>query len=208
MKYCESLDEALQIDKVQNLTADQLYYRLCEVMNTCANDCFPTRRFRGHLKPFWTGALTALHSQMAESRDVGNELEDPEETQHSAYRQYKEDTANFRRVMRQCADRYMAELDNKLEHDMVHDTVSFWKTVNSRKHGSGANLGGGIQFNGTTYRSREDIVDQWAKYFTDLYTQSNLHDFDAEWEHYVKQEVDKTFLGLSPDQDVTGGQVY
>ncbi|KAH3791533.1 hypothetical protein DPMN_145021 [Dreissena polymorpha] len=59
------------------------------------------------------------------------------------------------------------------------------------------------KFNGTTYRSREDIVDQWAKYFTDLYTPSNLHDFDAEWEHYVKQEVDETFRGLSPDQDVT-----
>ena len=112
MKYCESLDEALQIDTVQNLTADQLYYRLCEVMNTCANDCFPTRRFRGHLKPFWTDALTALHSQMAESRDAWQRAGRPRGTQHSAYRQNKEDKANFRRVMRQCADRYMAELDN------------------------------------------------------------------------------------------------
>ncbi|KAH3863416.1 hypothetical protein DPMN_026404 [Dreissena polymorpha] len=106
-------------------------------------------------------------------------------------------------MMRQCADRFMAELDNRLEHDSVHDTVSFWKTVNSMKHGSGANLGGGIKFNGTTDRSREDIVDQWAKYFTDLNTPSNLHDFDAELEHCAKQEVDETFRGLSPDQDVT-----
>ncbi|KAH3863417.1 hypothetical protein DPMN_026405 [Dreissena polymorpha] len=65
MKYFESQDEVLQIDTVQNLTADQSYYRLCEVMNTCASDCFQTRRFTGHLKPFWTDALTALHSQMA-----------------------------------------------------------------------------------------------------------------------------------------------
>ncbi|KAH3709593.1 hypothetical protein DPMN_069057 [Dreissena polymorpha] len=172
-----------------------------------------TMRFRGHLKPFWSDALTALHSQMAESRDAWQRAGRSRGTQHSAYRQYKEDKANFRRVMRQCADRYMADLDNKLEHDSVHDTVSFWKTVNSRKHGSGANLGGGIQFNETTYRSREDIDDQWAKYFTDFYTPSNLHDFDAEWEHYVKQEVDETFRGLFPDQDSyrisrIGGRVY
>ena len=91
--------------------------------------------------------------------------------------------------MRRCGEQFMTELDHKLEYDSVHDSVSFWWTVNLRKRGSGADIGGGINFDGNMYRSREKITGQWAKYFKDLYTPSSSPDSDSHWEYVVRQEV-------------------
>ncbi|KAH3887777.1 hypothetical protein DPMN_011796 [Dreissena polymorpha] len=104
--------------------------------------------------------------------------------------------------MRRCVEQFMTELDHKLEYDSVHDSVSFWRTVNSRKRGSGADIGGGINFDGKMDRSREEITEQWAKYLKDLYTRSRSPDFDSHWEYIVRQEVEQAFTNLSPSQDV------
>ncbi|XP_052260937.1 uncharacterized protein LOC127865082 [Dreissena polymorpha] len=64
--------------------------------------------------------------------------------------------------------------------------------LNLRKRGSGADIGGGINFDGNMYGSREEITEQWAKYFKDLYTPSSSPDFDSHWEYVVRQEVEQT----------------
>ncbi|KAH3726872.1 hypothetical protein DPMN_052747 [Dreissena polymorpha] len=55
--------------------------------------------------------------------------------------------------------------------------------VNSRKRGSGADIGGGINFDGKMYRSRSP-------------------DFDSHWEYIVRQEEEQALTNLSPPQDV------
>ena len=202
LQYCNLLGEALlSTDLNGSMNASELYSVLCENMRSCAKDCFPRKRYKRHLKPFWTDELASFHGQMDTARDEWCRAGRPRGDQHLEYKHYKEAKSHFRRHMRRCAYVFMAELDTKLEHDCKHDTVSFWRTVNSRKRGSGANIGGGMKFDGQVYRSREDIVAQWSKYFKNLYTPSDSPSFDAQWENVVRQTVEESFCKLSPNPD-------
>ncbi|KAH3839365.1 hypothetical protein DPMN_112794 [Dreissena polymorpha] len=78
--------------------------------------------------------------------------------------------AEYRRKHRRASLSNMQHLNHKLETAAETDTVNFWKIVNGRKRGNGTKIGDGLVFNGTVYRSREDIVQQWGQYFADLYT--------------------------------------
>ncbi|KAH3864105.1 hypothetical protein DPMN_027119 [Dreissena polymorpha] len=138
---------------------------------------------------------------MSSSRAASCSAGRPRGAQHKEYREYKAIKAHFRRAMR-CVEQFMIELGHKLENDSVHDSVTFWRTVNSRKRESGADIGGGINCDFKMYRSCEEITEQWAKYFKDLYTHSSSPDFDSYWEYVVRQEVEQALTNLSPSQDV------
>jgi len=71
LQYCNLLGKALlSTDLNGSMNACELYSVLCENMRSCAKDCFPTKRYKRHLKPFWTDELASSHGQMDTARDA------------------------------------------------------------------------------------------------------------------------------------------
>ena len=47
---------------------DQAYTTLCEKLVNYADSVFPRKRYRAHLKPYWTSELSELHNGMMRAR--------------------------------------------------------------------------------------------------------------------------------------------
>ena len=60
-------------------------------------------------------------------------------------------------------------------------------------------MGTEINFDGTVYRSREDLCEQWANNFHSLYTSTDAPDFDDEC---VSAVVSDTLDKITLNKDV------
>ena len=69
-------------------------------------------------------------------------------------------------------------------------------------------MGAGINFDGTVYRSREDLCEQWAIYFRPLYTGTDAPDFDDNFKDYVSSVISDTLGNITLNQDVTVEQSF
>jgi len=203
LKYCESLNNATCNHALDDQDIDQTYDLLCKIMRDCAEQNFPVKKRSRHQKPFWSDELVRLHDVMSQSRDAWCRAGRPRGARYREYETYKAEKAIFRRRMRQCAEDFLKDVDCKLEYEAVHDVDRFWQSVKARRQGSTTKVGDGLNFNGTVYRSREDIVTQWGSYFKDLYTPSESKDFDEPWRLMVEESVDRAFNNLVIDTDVT-----
>ncbi|KAH3706190.1 hypothetical protein DPMN_065571 [Dreissena polymorpha] len=137
------------------MESDDMYARLCDILRTSADNAFPKKTIKAYLKPYWSQELSALHARAKRARDIWCREERP---RGILYRDYKSRKAEFRREHTRVSLSYMQHLDRKLETAAVSDTVKSWTIVNARKRGNRTIFDVGLVFNGTVYRSREDIV--------------------------------------------------
>ncbi|KAH3736355.1 hypothetical protein DPMN_042918 [Dreissena polymorpha] len=173
-----------------------MYAHLCELLHTSADNAFPKKTFKTYLKPYWTEELSVLH---ARARDIWCREGRPRGNSSVVYRDNRSRKAEFRREHRRASLSYMQHLDHKLETATESDTVNLWKIVNDRKRGNRTKIGDGLVFNGTVYRSREDIVQQWGQYFADFYTPTDIPKFDDKWKQTVTIEIEESFKNMVLD---------
>jgi hypothetical protein len=53
--------------------------------------------------------------------------------------------------------------------------------VNLRRKNINSSAGAGIKFNGDVYRDQQELTEQWAINFQDLYTPTENPEYDNQW---------------------------
>ena len=68
---------------------DQAYTTLCEKLVNYADSVFPRKRYRAHLKPYWTSELSELHNGMMRARGDWCEAGRPRGKESGSFLHYK-----------------------------------------------------------------------------------------------------------------------
>ena len=91
---------------------------------------------------------------------------------------YKAAKRHFRRMHKQALESFM-----KSQFDQI-DRL-FWNYVNSRRKRSGNSAGSNINFDGRNVFNEREITNEWANYFTTLYTPLESPNFDDSFKDTV-----------------------
>jgi len=178
INYCALLANDAGLTNIchDQLTRDEIdsaYQIVTDRLVNYAILSFPVKQSRPYCKPYWCDDLDVLHSAMSVSRDVWCQAGRPRDHMSKEYIDYKSRKTAFRAAHRRYVESFLSDLDRDLEDAAFRDSARFWKLLRSRKGKSKSTIGAGISFEGTVYRSREDICEQWAKYFRTLYSCSD-----------------------------------
>ena len=68
---------------------DQAYTTVCEQLVIYADSVFPRKRYRAHLKPYWTSELSELHNGMMRARRDWCEAGRPRGNESGSFLHYK-----------------------------------------------------------------------------------------------------------------------
>jgi len=93
-------------------------------------------------------------------------------------------------------------MDLDYEQAALSNNAGFWKILKRRSGKCRSSIGARINFNGTVYRSREDLTTQWAIYISYLYDCSVSDDFDADWKRTVRTLINDTLDNITLDSSV------
>ncbi|KAH3831208.1 hypothetical protein DPMN_104470 [Dreissena polymorpha] len=63
-------------------------------------------------------------------------------------------------------------MDKQIDTAAEVDQIEFWRMVNSRRKTSGSKSNGGIIFQGTVVRDRDQQLQGWGNHFENLYKPS------------------------------------
>ncbi|KAL4217184.1 hypothetical protein ACF0H5_023637 [Mactra antiquata] len=175
------------------------YMKLCNSKSDCANDVFPKKANKRHLKPYWNDTLNDLHDKMWYYCTQWRKSGRPRDKNSFVFREYKYAKRTFRREHRRTVNNYFREVDRQLELKARTDSVGFLKEINTRKQNATVSSGMGIEFNDRMYRDRESLTEQWKCYFRSLYSPAESELFDNTWRYFVEQYVNGYFDNVTPD---------
>lgn len=178
---------------------DDAYEIMCEKLIKYSDSVFPRKKYKPHLKPFWSTELDLLHVNMKRKREIWCKAGRPRESDAIERQQYKSAKSEFRRIHRQYMNQYMRKLDHELEHEAERDSVNFWKSLNARKSSKRTAASSGIVFNGEVCRNKEKLTENWGIYFKQLYSHSEAPFFDQTWKSLIESRVEETLSSIQPD---------
>lgn len=206
-QYCMLVNSDSDIQTIGNNELDEWgivssYHKLCNKLTEYSQIAFPQKSYKPFTKPYWTTELNNLHGDMVKLREDWCRAGRPRDPDIQQYQQYKNGKAVFRRAHRRCVLQYMSSLDSDLESAARTNSARFWKLIKTRRGKYRSTLGAGIRFNGQMYRGREDLCEQWAKYFCEIYKPSTSPSFDETWKQTVCDYVRDYFDNATPEREV------
>jgi len=206
VNYCALLANDAGLTNIchEHLTRDEIdsaYLIVTDRLVNYAILSFPVKRSRPYCKPYWCDDLDVLHSAMSVSRDDWYQAGRPRDHTSKEFIDYKSRKTAVRAAHRRCVESLLSDLDRDPEDAAFRDSARFWKLLRSRKGESKSTMGAGITFEGTVYRSREDICKQWAKYFRTLHSCSDDPHFDSAFESQVTSAVSETLDNMTLDSN-------
>ena len=113
----------------------------------------------------------------------------PRDSNHVVYCSYKAAKRHFRRKHRQTIERYMKNQFEEIDKLAEVNSSLFWDHINSRRKKSASTPGSNINFGGNNVYSEREITDEWARYFSKLYTPSESCAFDEPFKQTVCDTV-------------------
>ena len=113
----------------------------------------------------------------------------PRDSNHVVYCSYKAAKRHFRRKHRQTIERYMKNQFEEIDKLAEVNSSLFWHHINSRRKKSASTPGSNINFGGNNVYSEREITDEWARYFSKLYTPSESCAFDEPFKQTVCDTV-------------------
>ncbi|KAL4220325.1 hypothetical protein ACF0H5_020732 [Mactra antiquata] len=150
-QYLLSCDDDLQFMTHGKLCYQEIstaYRTLTEKIHKYANQVFPKRSYKSHLKPYWNNDLTNAHKHMKFLRNAWCGAGRPRNKCHEAYHNYKQAKCDFRRLHRRIVMNYLHQKDLELDQAAELDANRFWKTVKSRRQNKFGQNGTALNFDG------------------------------------------------------------
>ena len=111
----------------------ELFKSYIEKLNELAGSYLPQSKFRKFLKPYLNNDLKYLQKTMRSKRQVWILDGKPRSSIYVSYKEYKNAKKQFRKLHRQCANRYLKQRDEEIDKAADVDSDYFWKLINSRK---------------------------------------------------------------------------
>ena len=176
---------------------DQAYSSLVYEVKSCAENCFPLKKFKRFLKPYWNKELRDLHHKMKTKRGVWTGAGKPRNPTCRSYIEYKDAKRNFRRCHRHYVEKYLQSQNEEIDRAAEIDSNMFWRMVNARRKASANRAGSEIIFNGKHFNTSAEITTEWGKYFKDLYSPTNNDYFDNSFDTLVSSEMNQIDRVLS-----------
>lgn len=168
---------------------DQAYSVLVNEIKNSAQKCFPSKRFKSYLKPYWNAELSALHCIMRQKRAMWIQNGRPRGNNFVSYREYKAAKCKFRKKHRCSVEVYLQKQTEEIDKLAEIDSGLFWRLVNSRRKKARAALGSDLNFNGRIVSSPQDITREWGEYFKSLYKPSEDIRFDDNHKHEISNRL-------------------
>ena len=135
------------------------YLTLVNEVNASAKLCFPLKRFKPFLKPYWNNELSSLHSDMKQKRAEWITHGKLRGNCHPTYKMYKLAKALFRRKHRFYVQVYMKKQIEEIDRLAEVNSDLFWRHVNSRRKKSNSFSGSELNFNGRVVSTPQEVAD-------------------------------------------------
>ena len=132
-----------------------MYNDVVKAIHVASDKYLPQSKFRKFLKPYWNNDLKYLHKTMRSKRQVWILDGKPRSSIYVSYKEYKNAKKQFRKLHRQCANRYLKLRDEEIDKDADVDSDYFWKLINSRKDKNINRNTAEMVFNGVCFRDAE-----------------------------------------------------
>lgn len=168
---------------------DQAYSTLVTEVKSTAVQCFPIKRYKHYLKPYWNDELNTLHKDMKQKRAVWISNGKPRGDKSLSYNTYKAAKRQFRKKHRNVVDAYLKNKIDEIDSLAEVDSNMFWRLVNARRKKPGSSPGSEINFDGKIACSPQEITNEWAMHFQKLYTPSDDIHFDDEHKYEITRQL-------------------
>ena len=136
---------------------------ICNIFRE-AEKHLPSSKFNKAAKPYWCPELKRAHAQARHFRSVWLQLGRPRGIGHKSYVDYKSAKRMFRRLQRQCIDKYENTIFDKLNQAAHTDYRLFWKLLRSQG-GSSFEVCNFLKVDGQSYSDSEVIVGFFKHFF-------------------------------------------
>ncbi|MCG7877806.1 MAG: hypothetical protein N0C90_15945, partial [Candidatus Thiodiazotropha endolucinida] len=192
-KTCLNSNEVLQniehCDINTKVDIDNVLSNMTNEVKSTALQCFPEKQFKHFLKPYWSDQLNTLHKDMRQKRADWLICGRPRGIESSAYNIYKNAKRLFRKKHRHAIDEYFRKKVDEIDKCAEVDSSLFWRLVNGRRKQSASAPGAEMNFNGKLASSPQEITDEWANYFKELYTPTVSTKFDEEHKRDISNRL-------------------
>ena len=178
------------------------YLTLVNEVNASAKLCFPLKRFKPFLKPYWNYELSSMHSDMKQKRAEWITQGKLRGNIHPTYKMYKLAKALFRRKHRFYVQVYMKKQIEEIDRLAEVNSDLFWRHVNSRRKKSNSFSGSELNFNGRIVSTPQEVADGWAKHFETLYGRHE-GSFDDEFKCHITREMRNINESLADESSLT-----
>ncbi|XP_021367214.1 uncharacterized protein LOC110459333 [Mizuhopecten yessoensis] len=194
--YRDSLDECISNSSLVNMqelcSEDDVENYTNELVNCIqrtSERVLPKRKFCRFLKPYWNNHLKELHRNMWRLRLEWISQGRPRDPLSNTFRLYKNAKCLFRKRHRQVSEDHIVNLNNDIEKCADVNQKSFWSLIKSRCKSSSGAVGAEMNFSGRVIRDPALLAIHWGEYFEDIYSQSSLNDFDANFADQINTSV-------------------
>ena len=187
----QALNNITESVLLSNTHIDQAYSTLVLEVKKIAKSCFPEKKFKRFLKPYWNCDLQNLHTNMKLKRATWLTEGKPRNPMNTSYREYKMAKRDFRRVHRKYVDMYLQSQNEEIDRAAEIDSNLFWRLVNAKRSRSNSGPGTELIFNGQNYNTSADITEQWAGYFEKLYSPSESEAYDDAFKTRIDHEMNQ-----------------
>ncbi|MEW8561249.1 MAG: hypothetical protein AB2541_04060 [Candidatus Thiodiazotropha sp.] len=168
---------------------DQAYETLVNEITVAAQNCFPVKRFKHFLKPYWNRELDTLHKRMTQKRAAWVSDGRPRGPEFVSFKEYKNAKREFRRCHRKFANEYLQTQVDQIDQAAEVDSSLFWRLINARRKNSNSRPGSELLFDGRHCNTSMEINSEWADYFAKLYSPTRAAHFNNVFTEVVGNEM-------------------
>lgn len=193
-------------DESDTKNVNDLYESFKNVLNECANKTIPKTGFNPYTKPYWSDNVREAHKKERYYRTIWISENRPRGMTFDSYRNYKRAKYEFRRVQHAAFETYIKKTYDDLNNASECDIRLFWRLVKRMKP-SDSKLYPEIKYNGHTYNTPEGVSEAFAKYFENMYRESNYEDFDQINKQVVDEQFDEIIQETIDNKTLPGGKI-
>ena len=187
-----SVQCATELNREMSCTSqiDAFYNALVSLINEANVKVFPRSKFKRCLKPYWDDELKSACKMSKVKRRQWILCGKPRGNDHLTCVEYKNAKRIFRKIHRRKVLSYISKLHEEIDLYADIDSKLFWRCINRRRPKSRSAVGNELVFNDIVYRNPLLINENWATYFSDLYTPTENINFNDTKRRQVKNELD------------------
>ena len=159
--------------------------KLSRAVIECA-DNLPYSKFDKSLKPYWDDELATLNKNKKRTRSQWVQSGGLREKNDVTYNSYIDAKKEFRRIKRRKVYEYESKNMEDLCQTQEIDQRYFWFVINKKKRRGVSPI---FSDNGELLTDTDSIVNEWNRYYQDLYSEGNNENFDDNFKEKIEAEV-------------------
>ena len=162
---------------------------LVETIHQVCTKHLPCSGSSKHLKPYWNATLTFLSKKEKSLWHKWQANGKPRNSSSPIWHEYKMAKRAFRKAKRNAECQYQQQCMLKLEKSENINHKAFWKLINKARKGSGKSVCPLVNEQGILLTDPGDIRQEWASYFSGLFTPKSDPAYDNNFKDFVESTL-------------------